>query len=267
MVDLGLRFFRIGVSYSAQGGGKPPRPNPPSQITFPSPMHPLPTLLYLVLWASVLGCTTPATEPANAGLDMAPLATGNYSIYDVTEQRFSLTAPPATSTYQVKETTGPAYTDITRQTAYRLQRFRRADARAPWQPDSVWTARTDGRQLVRTENGADFVKLTFPLANRSRWNGNRLNRFAEDFYELQRVDEPFRVGNQTFAQTATVVQQNDSTLVSQDRRVEVYARLVGLVYKEVIYLQFCSSAPTCVGKAQIDFGTRRYYRLNSYGTE
>ena len=222
----------------------------------------------LLAWFSALACTPPtATEPAGAGLDFAPLATGQFVVYDVTEQRFLLTAPPATTTYQLKETTGPAYTTITGQPAYRLQRFRRADARAAWQPDSVWTARADARQLVRTENGTDFIKLTFPVANRNRWNGNGLNRLATNFYEISQVNKPFRVGGQTFAQTATVVQQNDSTLVSLDRRVEVYARQVGLIYKETSQLQFCSATPACVGKAQIDFGTRRFYQLNSYGTE
>ncbi len=73
------------------------------------------------------------------------------------------------------------------------------------------------------------MKLAFPLVNRSRWNGNLFNQFAEDTYELRSLNQPFSVGTQTFAQTATVFQQNDSTLVSQDRRIEVYARQAVLV--------------------------------------
>ena len=212
-------------------------------------------------------CGSSETTPADLSLDYAPLQTGRFVIYDVTEQRFSLTAPPVTSTYQLKETVGARYTDVLGKPAFRLQRFRRANAQANWQTDSLWTARTDSRAAIRTENGADFVKLIFPVVERGRWNGNELNRFADDTYELRNVNKPYSVGSQAFAETATVLQQNDSTLVSQDKRIEVYARQIGLVYKETVQLQFCSSTPSCVGKAQIDFGIRRYIRIMSYGTE
>jgi hypothetical protein len=215
----------------------------------------------------ILSCTSSETTPVDPGFDYLPLVTGRFVLYDVTEQRFSLTAPPVTSTYQLKETVGASYTDVTGQPAFRIQRFRRPNAQSPWQTDSLWTARADSRMAIRTENGADLVKLVFPLVNRSRWNGNQFNQFAEDTYELRSLNQPFSVGAQTFAETATVFQQNDSTLVSQDKRIEVYARQVGLVYKETVQLQFCASNPSCVGKAQIDFGVRRYVRVASYGTE
>lgn len=224
-------------------------------------------LLASFCWLLLLSCTSPEPIPNNAGLDYAPLTTGHFVIYDVTEQRFSLTATPATSTYQLKETVGASYTDVTGQPAFRLQRFRRPNAQAPWQADSLWTARIDSRMAVRTENGADFVKLIFPPADGSRWNGNQFNPFSEDTYEFRNANRPYSVGTQGFSETVTVVQQNDSTLVSQDKRIEVYARQVGLIYKETVQLQFCSATPSCVGKAQIDYGVRRYVRVTSYGQE
>jgi hypothetical protein len=227
----------------------------------------LSTLTVFCCWLLLLSCASPETSPVKSSLDYIPLTTGHFVIYDVTEQRFSLTTAPVTSTYQLKETVGNSYTDVTGQPAFRLHRFRRANAQATWQPDSVWTARIDTRRAIRTENGADFVKLVFPPVDRMRWNGNEFNQLAEDTYELKQTNQSYSVGSQTFAETVTVVQQNDSTLVSQDKRTEVYARQVGLVYKETVQLQFCSSSPSCVGKAQIDFGVRRYVRVASYGTE
>ncbi|XWW44143.1 hypothetical protein JYG30_15340 [Fibrella sp. USSR17] len=224
-------------------------------------------LVVCFCWLLLLSCGTSETSPVELGLDYRPVSSGRYIIYDVTEQRFSLTAALVTSTYQLKESVGPRYTDVTGQPAYRLQRFRRASTQASWQPDSLWTVRVTDRMAVQTESGADFVKLTFPLVDRSRWNGNEFNRFAEDLYEVRNVAKPYTVGAQTFTETATVWQQNDSTLVSQDKRIEVFARQIGLVYKETVQLQFCSSTPTCVGTSQIDFGVRRYVRVASYGTE
>ncbi|MBO0938724.1 hypothetical protein J2I47_19390 [Fibrella sp. HMF5335] len=224
------------------------------------------SLLTCFLWTLLFSCQQADVTVTDPGTDYAPLETGRFIIYDVTEQRYSLTAPPATTTYQLKETIGSPYTDVTGQPAYRLQRYRRANAQAAWQTDSLWTARSNTQAAIRTENGADFVKLIFPLTERAEWNGNAYNQFQKDIYTLRQVRKPYTVGTQTFAETATVVQHSDSNLVAQDKRLEVYAKQIGMIYREVVQLQFCSSG-TCVGKGQIDFGVRRYVRLASYGKE
>ncbi len=226
----------------------------------------LSALLTCFLWVLLFSCQQNDVTVTDPGTDYMPLETGRFVIYDVTEQRYSLTAPPATTTYQLKETVGAPYTDVTGQPAYRLQRYRRTNAQATWQTDSLWTARANVQSAIRTENGADFVKLTFPLAERNEWNGNAYNQYQKDVYTLRQVRKPYTVGTQTFAETATVLQHSDSNLVAQDKRVEVYAKQVGLIYREVVQLQFCSSG-ACVGKGQIDFGVRRYMRISSYGKE
>ncbi|MEZ0609374.1 hypothetical protein ACAW74_12700 [Fibrella sp. WM1] len=213
-----------------------------------------------------LACTPSATEPISVGQDFMPLETGRFVVYDVTEQRYSLTAAPVTTTYQLKETVGSSYTDVTGQPAYRLQRYRRTTTSGTWSPDSLWTARLTDRAAIRTENGTDFVKLQFPVQERDRWNGNQFNPFDEDLYQARQVRQPYTVGSRLFDETVQVVQQDDSTLVSRTKRVEVYARQIGLVYKERVALQYCSTG-ACLGKAQIDFGVRQVFRAVAYGKE
>jgi hypothetical protein len=107
----------------------------------------------------------------------------------------------------------------------------------------------------------------FPVANGTAWNGNLYNNFGSDQYDTRLANQPYTGQTQTFGQTVTVAQQNDSTLVSLDKRVEVYARQVGLVYREKAQLFYCSSTPACIGKNQIDYGFRQIYRLRSYGPD
>lgn len=210
------------------------------------------------------------TEPMATGYDYQPLEKGNFWIYDVTEQQFSLNGSATTKTYQVRETITNSYADPasdepTGTPVFRIERHRRTNDSQAWQPDSVSSIRITNSQLVKNENNRSFVKLVFPLIDRFEWNGNAFNSAGEDLYQLKNTGMPYNVLNQSFAETATIVQQNDSTLVSQDKRVEVYARKVGLIYKEKVQLQYCSSTPSCVGKAQIDYGIRQYFRLRSYG--
>nr|MCU0342052.1 hypothetical protein [Spirosomataceae bacterium] len=150
---------------------------------------------------------------------------------------------------------------------YRIVRFRRLADGQRWNPDSTFTLRVGIDQAVRNENGKDYVKMVFPPAERSAWNGNLYNNLGEDKYEFRNVNKSFSVTGRAFERTATVVQQSDSTLVGQDKRLEVYAAGVGMIYRERVNVQFCSSTPACVGKAQIDFGSRQYIRFKNTGKE
>jgi hypothetical protein len=232
------------------------------------------SMRYLLLCAvavlaltACFSCQPTDSVPDPSGYDYFPLQTGRYSIYDVDERQYSLGAPPVQRTYQLKEVTGPAYTDVTGSPAFRLFRYRRSGEGQPWQADSIWSVRRVNDEAIRTENGFDFVKLRFPVSDQLRWDGNRYNRIGEDQYELRNSGQPYRVSDKQFDQTVTVVAQQDSTLVSQDKRIEVYARPMGLIYKERIQLQYCTSSPACVGRYQIDYGIRQVYRIRSNGNE
>ena len=226
-------------------------------------------LLFGVLATSLLRCSSPCSDcaPAATGAEFFPLKEGAFVEYEVQEQAFALGQAAVVRSYQWKELIAEKYQDITGQTAYRIVRFRRANDTQRWQADSTITLRLGIDQAVRNENGRDYVKMLFPVYEKATWNGNVYNNLGEDKYELKNVGKPFKVGTQSFERTATVIQQNDSTLVDQNRRIEVYAADVGLVYRESINLQFCSSSPACVGKGQVDFGLRQYVRFKRAGVE
>lgn len=224
----------------------------------------VPGLVHLFLLSS---CQSTVSEPVASGYDYFPLETGRYVIYNVQEQQYKLNAPPVERTYQCKEVIGAAYADVTGQPAYRLMRYRRATENQPWQADSVWSARLTGNEVIRTENGLDFVKLMFPVTNRLTWNGNRYNSSEPAEYAMRNVGQAYYVVDKEFGETVTVVAQDDSTLVSQDKRIDVYARQIGLIYKESAQLQFCTATPACIGRSQIDYGIRQVYRIRTYGKE
>lgn len=227
------------------------------------------TYIFLVLlfMALLAGCQSNTTAPVDPGTDYFPLETGRYIIYTVDEQQYALNATAIQRTYQVKEVVGESYQDVTNQPAFKLLRYRRSANNSPWQADSVWSVRVQNNKAIRTENGQDFIKLQFPISNNLKWNGNQLNSLGEDTYLMCNTNQPYRVSDKEYNATVTIVAQDDSTLVSQDKHIEVYARQIGLIYKERIHLQFCSSSPSCIGKYQIDYGIRQVYRIQAYGKE
>lgn len=223
--------------------------------------------LFAIFLALSSGCRTTTTEPAPSDYTYFPLKAGQYSIYTVQEDQYPRRGAPIQRNYQIKEVVSDPYTNVTGQIAYRLTRYRRSTDNQPWQPDSVWSARIVMNEAIRTENGQDFISLLFPISNGSSWNGNRYNTLGQAKYELRNAGQPFRVLDTLFDETVTVMAQDDSTLVSQEKRMAVYARLVGLIYQERTYYQFCTSSPGCIGKNQIDYGIRQVYRIQAFGKE
>ncbi len=225
------------------------------------------TLLSLLSAALTLtGCETDLAPQALPEHDYFPLQSGHFVVYDVEETRYALNANPVTQRYQLKELTGPAYLDAAKQTAFQLVRSRRGADDQPWLPDSLWTARLSNNEAIRAENGQNIVKLIFPVNDFLIWNGNRHNAREADGYELRNAGQPYRVGPTEFPETVTVVAQDDSTLIALDKRLEVFARQVGIVYKETARLSYCAES-ACLGKAKIEYGTRQIYRLREHGQE
>ncbi len=213
------------------------------------------------------GCQLPGIDSGADDKDYFPLKTSHYVIYAVEEQQFSLTAPPVSRTYQLKEQIGQSYTDVTGQRAFRLFRYRRTTVNQPWQADSIWAVRLANNEAIRTENGRDFVRLTVPVANQLSWDSNRYNQLDQDDYTIRNAGQPYRVQDTVFDETITVSNQLDSTLISVKKRIDVYDRQVGLIYAERVAVQFCTTTPTCSGRNQIDYGTKQVYRIQTYGIE
>jgi hypothetical protein len=224
------------------------------------------TILFF-LCAALSSCRSNPDASPESDYTYFPLESGQYIIYDVQESLYTTNAPPTQRSYQLKETTGSAYTNAAGQTAFKLIRYRRANEAQPWQADSIWSARLIRNEAIRVENGNDVVRLLFPLRNGLRWNENRYNLSGLSNVELRNVGQPFSVLTKAFGPTVTVVARDDSTLVAQEKRLDIYARQIGLIYKERTDLHFCTDRPACIGKKQIEYGFRQVYRIQTYGKE
>jgi len=207
-------------------------------------------------------CQRDDSPRPDAGYDYFPLETGAFRDYEVTETRYALAQPAQTRTYRIRETLGEKYTDASGQVVYVLERSVREGN--GWQVDSVWSAWRTADGAFRTENGRVYLKIQFPVKEGSRWDGNLYNTLGKRFFEIKKEDKPLTISSFTFDQTLTVVQQNDSTLLSLRRSQETYARDIGLVTREQTNVQYCGT-PACLGQGVINFGFTKTMVLKNYG--
>ncbi|GAB3165325.1 hypothetical protein [Telluribacter humicola] len=221
-------------------------------------------LLLLMIAGMAFSCQTDKQPTPNMGYDYFPLEVGQYVEYQVQETRYSLAQSPASRTFQRRETITDTYTDATGQTIYLIERSV-LQMNGEWKTDSLMTSWRTTERAMRTENGRTEVKLFFPVTERQRWNGNLYNQQEERIFEATQVAKPITLGTQPFEHTVTVVQQNDSTLVALRRLREVYAKNVGLVQRERVFLQYCST-PDCAGQGKIDYGIKEISTISGYGT-
>lgn len=240
---------------------------------------PIKYLAFLLATLVLLSCSDDEELPAGSEGDFFPLETGTFFLYDVDETVYSGLQQSAHFKYELKVVVADSFVNSAGGSTYVLQRFRKDSASADFQVLETWSARVEPSQVVVNEGNLSFVILAFPLVVGKQWNGNAINSlggeevcgenptFACDLYEIADTGFSFEAGGQTFTETLEVVQNNNADLiVGQDIRREIYARKVGLVYKESTVLEFCTVGE-CIGQQQIEKGFELRQTLKAYGKE
>jgi len=97
------------------------------------------------------------------------------------------------------------------------------------------------------------VKLSFPVEEGLEWNG-KPKASEPDIFSLFKVFQPYELDDSIYNQTLQVIQEdNQDSIEVFDKRVEVYAADLGMVYKLSSYLDFCTNVD-CFGLQEIDSG-------------
>lgn len=182
--------------------------------------------------------------------DYYPLRLGNYIIYDVDSIRYHETIPTDSSHYEVKEILADTFYDNEGRLNYSIERYIKADS-GDFVLQNVWSVLDANGNIEKVENNLRFIKLTAGILQGEQWDGhiylgglddipveeqcNNLS-FLEDWqFEYSLVDEPFDVNGFNFEHTVTVEQSGSINLIEYNYAKEVFAKDVGLIYKEFFH--------------------------------
>jgi hypothetical protein len=253
------------------------------KITLPMPRFlknalSIATMAMLTAW--LVGCgADPEKEISDA--PYFPLRVGDYRVYHVAETQISAYNIETDFAYEIKTVVVDSFANVSGTYSYIIHRFRRESALDEWESLDTWTARADDREVVVTEGSTPFVRLTFPIKNGRRWNGNAYNNLESnefcvgdsftscDLYELENVAQPLTTLLEAlfFENTIAVIQNNSPDLITKyDMRKEIYAHGVGLVYKQSTVLQYCTIG-NCLGQQLVEVGLIFTQELTEYGNE
>jgi hypothetical protein len=98
------------------------------------------------------------------------------------------------------------------------------------------------------------------------WDGNQFNNSTTESYVISELNASITLPSGFEAEQSLTVIQNDllDNIVETDQRKEVYAKGVGLIYKEIIQLQYCTN-PNCLGQQKVDKGVILIQSLKEHG--
>lgn len=219
-------------------------------------------IVYLILVGVGAGCQTNTLDPTLADSDYFPLQTGDYWIYQVTQENYTTASPVRKSVYQLQQKISSSYTQ-NGQLVYLLEESIKRSEQSGWQLSTIRTVYKNLREVVNLEHNVPVVKLVFPITTTTSWNSNIYNANPDTLLRYQEPGKAFAVSKLNFDHTVSVLGADDSTLVNQERYRRVYAHNVGLVFSENIALDYCQSTPDCIGKAIIESGSKQKWELIS----
>jgi hypothetical protein len=213
-------------------------------------------LLSLVFSISIISCKKESAVVQLAPLtDYFPLQVGNsytYRLDSTVYLAFGTTV--ATISYMAKDSIVSTYNDNTGRTAYLLYRFLTdTSMKAPFTYNSAYSVTPTSKTVEVTDaNNLHFINLVQPVTTSATWLGNAYidtKSITTDLaymdnwnYTYQNINSPFTVLKGSIDSTITILgidetRPDDSPFdpayfKQRDYAEEVYAKGIGLIYKE-----------------------------------
>jgi hypothetical protein len=214
-------------------------------------------ILLTTLSAIVLFSCKKQTEALStpALSDYFPLKIGNTLFYRLDSTvSTAFGASLTVKSYQAKDSVEATFTDNQGRLSYRIYRYIRDTAGLqPWRFASTLFATPTDQAIEYVENNMRFVKLTAPLRAGYSFKAHSfidtkppspVSYLDEWDYMYEKVGERFTIKNRTFDSTITVFQQDETSpnvpfnpneYQQRNYGREVYAKGVGLIYKEFLH--------------------------------
>lgn len=220
------------------------------------------TILFTILLFSglLISCKKDVIEqPINMHYDYFPIEANAWTIYDVDSTVWNnFNKKIEHYTYQIKEKIDTSFIDDGGTKSWRLERYKRITSTSNWQLIDIWHVRLTPTTAEKVEENNRIIKLAFPITTSTKWNANTYNMLDAESYKYQDIHQPFTTSNLIADSSVTVIQKpNTSNLVNSSNAYEIYAKNIGMVKKEYLYL-YKNLADT------LSF-THYFYYYNSHG--
>lgn len=237
----------------------------------------VPLLICLILGFMLSSCQSAEPVIPDMGFDYFPMKVRSFQVYEV-EETSILNNIQSSVKYEIKHTITDSSLNQHGIVTYRISRERRNNSAEDWQPFETWTVENKTNRIIQNENNIPFVKLVFPPALNLKWNGNEYNNLPENGnlfntsgsnkYVITATDYNVTLENgfQAFNTISVAQNQYSDEFIGKDERTEIYAKDIGMIFKQVIQLEYCTN-PDCYGQQFVNRGVIYSQSLKSHGVQ
>jgi hypothetical protein len=190
--------------------------------------------------------------------DYFPIELSNVKEYYITNISHTSFGKDTTF-YFLKEIISEDFIDQQGDLAFRVERFWKFDSISEYLIKDVWSTKKTQRSAELVEENERFVKLIFPLNNFTYWNGNALNSRDYQEYIIEDIHDVYTKNNFSFDSCVTVVQNYKSNQIEYESDKEIYAKGIGLVYRENIILNINNG-----NILSVNYGSEYFQELITY---
>lgn len=217
-----------------------------------------------------------------------PLITGTYIDYELDSILYDINHQGDTFRHYIREEIESVGFDNSGDAYHRIKRYERPDTLSNWSLKNVWVVQCVNNQIHRVERNLRSINLSFPVEMDKTWDGlvflrrdtlipytyknvngevtpkESINQFKDwEEFRYILVDVPQSFNGLNFTETATILQVDKTDYIERRYSAEVYAKNVGLVYKEMQILDTqCSQYPNgildCIDTPWIEKAERGY---------
>lgn len=223
--------------------------------------------LFILLLIAMACHDVAEPDQERLGFGFFPIREGLYWEYEVNTIQYLNTGGTEESTHYYRFEVADSFPVNAngQQYAYVIYRSRKEQLNHDWKADATLSWERNQHTMIWIEDNTPYIKLSFPPQEHKIWDGNARNTLERNDYRMQNVYHEFVISNDTFPQTITVIQaDNQDSIISLDRRMEVFAKDVGLVFKTFSQIDFCNET-NCLGLGIIDFGISFSWQLKAFG--
>jgi hypothetical protein len=211
-------------------------------------------LTCIIISLLLLSCKKQDASPSTISMaEYYPQVIGKYITYALDSTVYvKLNTVKEVHSYVVKDIVDATFKDNMGQDVFRIRRMMRNTVDTTiWSDNATFLVTQNARTSEFTENNLRFIKMINPVKEFSAWQGNSFIETGDDFlsffegweYFYEEVGLPYAVNGKNFEETVTVNQiddvDGDPTNKNSRYQIrygkEVYAKGLGLVYKEFLH--------------------------------
>ncbi len=214
----------------------------------------------LLIFASCLvlliSCKDEIEEPnIDFGFEYFPMEQGKWVVYEADSIIYNDFEEVVETTYlQIREFIEEEFVDNEGRPAVRVERSYRYDPNDNWNLQDIWYGVRDSSTAERIEENVRFLKIAFPPTNGKQWKGNtyidntdpELEIYKDDWdYTVLSTDATYANGSVNLSNVLEIQQNDFETFIEKSFSKEMYAKGIGLVYKEFWNLETQTIDPNC----------------------